>query len=92
MTLTALRQGQKDLAIGDAVGATFVDSTLSIAAGPLIAPVAVTASLAVRGSLIAAIAVALVTILLVARKRHDRLSGVVLIAIYLSLYFFLIPG
>jgi cation:H+ antiporter len=88
--LTAIRQGQKDLAIGDAIGSSFVDSTLSIGIGPLIAPVAVTTSLALRGSAIAAIAVAIVVTILVVRRRHDRLTGVVLLLIYLGLYLFFI--
>lgn len=88
--LTALRQGQKDLAIGNAVGASFVDSTLSIGIGPLIAPVAVTTSLVLRGSAIAAIVVAVVMTVLAVRRRHDRMSGVLLILLYLGLYLFFI--
>jgi cation:H+ antiporter len=90
VTLTAIRQGQKELAIGNAVGSSFVDSTLSIAIGPLIAPVAITASLALKGSAIAAVAVAIVVTVLAVRRRHDRISGVVLILIYLSFYLFFI--
>jgi cation:H+ antiporter len=86
VTLTAARQGQKELAIGDAMGSSFVDSTLSIAIGPLIAPVAVTSSLVIKGSAIAAGVVAIVAILLVWRARHDRISGTVLVLIYLAIY------
>jgi len=90
VNLTAIRQGQKDLAIGGAIGSSFVDSTLSIGIGPLIAPVAVTTSLALSGSAIAAIAVAIVVSILVIRRRHDRITGMVLILIYLGLYLFFI--
>lgn len=83
---TALRQGQSELAIGDALGSSFVDATLSIGIGPLIAPVAVTASLAIRGSLAAAAAVAGVVLLLAVRRRHDWATGVVLVLIYLAFY------
>lgn len=86
VVLTAARQGQKDLAIGDATGATFVDSTLSVGIGPLIAPITVTSSLVVRGSLLAASAVALVGLTLVVRKRHDRLTSVFLVLVYLAFY------
>lgn len=90
VTLTAVRQGQKDLAIGDAVGSSFVDSTLSIGIGPLIAPIAVTTSLVLRGSAVAAVAVAIVITVLAIRRRHDRITGVVLILIYLALYLFFV--
>jgi cation:H+ antiporter len=35
VTTTAIRQGQRELAIGDALGSSFLDSTLSIGIGPL---------------------------------------------------------
>lgn len=86
VSLTAIREGQRDLAVGDALGASFIDSTLSIAAGPLIAPVAVTAALVVRGSLIAAGFVGFVLLLLSLRRRHDRVSGVVLLSMFVLFY------
>ncbi len=86
VNLTAIRQGQRDLAVGGALGASFVDSTLSIAAGPLIAPVAVTASLVVRGSIAAAATIAVVVVLLSVRRHHDRVSGFILVALYFTFY------
>ena len=67
--LTAIRAGQRDLAVG-----------------PLIAPVAVTATLVVRGSLIAAGFIGIVVLLLSLRRRHDRVSGVALLALYALFY------
>jgi cation:H+ antiporter len=87
---TAVRQGQSELAIGDAVGSSFVDATLSIGIGPLIAPVAVTADLVVRGSLVAAAAVTIVVSMLAIRRRHDWVTGLVLVLVYLAFYFLLI--
>ncbi len=84
--VTAIRKGQRDLAVGDALGSSFVDSTLSIAAGPLIAPVSVTASLVVTGSLLAALVIGIVAVLLSVRRRHDRVSGLLLIALYVGFY------
>jgi cation:H+ antiporter len=86
VNLTAIRQGQRDLALGGALGASFIDSTLSIAAGPLIAPVAVTAGLVVKGSIAAAATIALVVVLLSVRRRHDRVSGFILVALYFAFY------
>lgn len=84
--ITALRQGQRDLAIGDVFGSSLVDSTLSVGAGPAVAPVAVTAGYALWSSAAAAVAVVLVTTALVLRRRHDRWTGLLFIAIYAALY------
>ncbi|MEN8040228.1 MAG: hypothetical protein ABFR95_01890 [Actinomycetota bacterium] len=84
--LSAIRQGQHDLAIGDALGSSFADSTLSIAAGPLIAPIAVSTRLVVTGSLAAAAVIAVVVALLSIRRRHDWMSGGVLILLYVGFY------
>ena len=92
VALTAIREGQRDLAVGNALGASFVDSTLSIAAGPLIAPVAVTASLVVRGSIVAAMIIGAVVLLLSLRRLHDRVSGVVLLALYVAFFVVVIAG
>ncbi len=79
---TALRHRQRQMAIGGLFGATLLDATASLGAGPLLAPTAVTADLAMRGSILALVAVAIVTTLLVVRRRHDRRSAVALLALY----------
>lgn len=88
--VTALRRGARDLALGDVFGSSFVDSTLSLGIGPLIAPTLVTASFAVRGALAAAAAVGIVVAVLALRRRHDWLSGLAFIGLWLSLYFVLV--
>lgn len=80
--ITALLRGAPGIALGDALGSSLVDATLSIGAGPLVAPAPVTARLAVVGSVYSLLAVAVVGTLLAGRRRHDRRSAVVLIAIY----------
>lgn len=84
--LTALLKGAPGIALGDALGSSFVDSTLSIGVGPIVAPAAVTPRLAVTGSLYALVAVALVGALLVARRKHDRISSGFLLALYAFSY------
>ena len=84
--VTALRRGAPGIALGDALGSSFVDSTLSIGAGPLIAPAAVTARLAVVGILYTCVAVAAVGAVLTSRRRHDRLSAGVLFGLYALSY------
>jgi cation:H+ antiporter len=84
--VTALRRGERDLGVGDIIGASFVDSTLSIGIGPLLFPVVVTASDAVTGAVVAAAMIAVVVILLSLRQIHDWRTGLVLIALYLAAY------
>jgi len=88
--VTAVRRGQYDLAVGDALGSSFVDSTLSLAAGPLFAPVLVDSSIAVIGSIIAAAAIGFVVLILTMRRRHDWRSGITLIAVFLLVYVLLL--
>jgi cation:H+ antiporter len=84
--ITALRQGAPAIALGDALGSSLIDATLSIGIGPLFFPAAVTASLAVTGALYTLAAVGLVGALLVWRRRHDRVSAVALFGLYLLSY------
>jgi cation:H+ antiporter len=89
---TALARGAPAIALGDALGSSLVDSTLSIGVGPVVAPAEVTPRLAVVGSLYAAAAVAAVGSLLFARRIHDRRSGAVLVAIYAFSYVVLVSA
>lgn len=86
VSVTAVRRGQSDLAMGNILGASFIDSTLSLGAGPLLVPVAVTADIAVTGSIIAAAAIGFAMLILSVKKRHDWLSGVTLIGVFLLVY------
>jgi cation:H+ antiporter len=91
--VTALRRGAPGIALGDALGSSLVDSTLSIGAGPTVAPADVTTRLAVAGSLYTLAAVATVGVVLAWRRRHDRRSALVLIALYALSYVILLgPG
>jgi cation:H+ antiporter len=86
VSVTAVKRGQWDLAMGNILGASFIDSTLSLGAGPLLFPIAVTADLAVTGSIIAAAAIGFVMLILSIRRRHDWLSGVTLVGVFLLVY------
>ncbi len=86
--LSAVRRGQWDLAVGDAFGSSFIDATLSLGIGPLITPIAVTAGAAVAGSLVASVAIGTGVLVLVQRKEHDKVSGAVLVGIFLVSYLF----
>lgn len=85
--VVALRAGQRGMALGDVLGATFMDSTLSIGIGPLLFPTAVTASLAVTGSITAVVVLGLVALIMALASRHNRLTGSALVALYLGVYY-----
>lgn len=84
--VTAIRRGAPELALGDVLGSSLVDSTLSIGIGPLAFPTEVDATVAVEGGLYAAVAVALAAMLLGTTGRHNRVSGVVLVVMYVAGY------
>ncbi len=84
--VTAIRRGQTELAVGDAFGSSLVDSTLSLGIGPTLFPTAVTASLAVRGSVAAAVIALIVTLVFSRIPNHDRRSGLLLLILYGLLY------
>jgi cation:H+ antiporter len=86
VAVIALRRGMAGLAIGDVLGSSLADATLSIGIGPTLFPTAVDADLVVRGGLYTALAVALTVMLLALLRRHDRRTGVVLIALYAMSY------
>ncbi|MGE4158014.1 MAG: hypothetical protein AB7F75_02830, partial [Planctomycetota bacterium] len=90
VVVAALRGQQRKLALGDIFGACMIDSTLSIGIGPILFPVAVSADLAVKGSLVAIAALSVGGILLASRQRHDKFSGILLILCYIGAYFIVI--
>ncbi len=90
--VVALRRGETAIAVGNMFGSSFVDATLSLGIGPLVAPTLVTSSLALRGGLVALIVVAAATALMVAFGRNDRRTGLVLIALYAAAYPLVIAG
>ena len=89
---TAIRRGQSELAVGGVFGSSMADATLSMASGPLIAPTVITASSAVRGAVLAAVLIGLVTGLLALARRHGRVTGAALVIMYLLAYPALIGG
>ncbi len=88
--IIAIRKGEKGLAIGGILGACLVDATLSLSAGPLIAPTIITAALAVKGSIVTMVIVALATGVIALRQKHDYRTGLFLLLLYASAYYFLL--
>ena len=90
VALTAARRGESALAVGDLLGASFADATLSIGIGPLVFPVAVTAAEAVPAALAAACAVLVMTLLLIHVERHERRTGAIALGLYALFYVVLV--
>jgi cation:H+ antiporter len=88
--VTAILRGAPAIALGDALGSSLVDSTLSIGAGPLLFPAEVTPRLAIAGSVYSLLAVLVVGTVLGVRRRHDRASALVLLALYAFSYLVLL--
>jgi cation:H+ antiporter len=80
--VTALLRGAPAIALGDALGSSLVDSTLSIGAGPLVAPADVTPRLALTGAFYTLAAVGIVGGFLGRRRRHDHRSMALLFGLY----------
>ena len=81
----AIRRGEASIALGDLMGASFVDATLSLGIGPLLFPGSLSES-AVRGSLMATMVVAVSVALLARSVVYRRTTGVALLLLYGLLY------
>jgi cation:H+ antiporter len=90
LDLTAAKRGESALAVGDIIGSSFVDATLSVGIGPLLFPVAVTASQAIPAALAAAGAIAAVTVMLIRVERHERATGAFALVLYALFYLLLL--
>jgi len=90
--IAAVRRRAWGLALGDAFGSAFVDATVSLGVGPLAAPTAIDADLAMRGALGALIAVSLVAVVLWRRRKIARGEGAVLLLAYALLYPLVLVG
>jgi cation:H+ antiporter len=84
--LTALARGAPAIALGDALGSSLVDATLSIGIGPLVQPAPVSARVGMAATFYTAFAVVLVAALVLVRRRLDRRSMPVLLGLYALSY------
>ncbi len=79
---TALRRGESALAIGDVLGSSFADATLSLSVGPLLFPTAIDGDLAFTAALVTAGAAAIVALLFGRGGEHGRTNGTILLLVY----------
>lgn len=85
--LTAVRKGQYEIAIGDAIGSCLVDAGFSIGVGSLFfAPITITGRLAETTGLYALFASVIVISVLAMRQKLDRKAGVIFLVLYFLSY------
>ncbi|MEW6778341.1 MAG: hypothetical protein AB1405_18730, partial [Bdellovibrionota bacterium] len=89
--VTAARRGHYEIALGDILGSCLIDATLAPGIGPAFFGTVVDGRGGLLGAGIAAAGMIVAAGLLMARKRHDRISGAIFVALYLLSYF-LLPG
>ncbi|MFX0022945.1 MAG: sodium:calcium antiporter [Candidatus Hermodarchaeota archaeon] len=90
--INALRLGHHQIAIGDIVGSCIVDSTLSIGIGHVVFnqnPNPITGALAIPTVLYTLFASLIVFIAIAARRKIDRIAGILFISLYFMSYIFL---
>lgn len=89
--ISAIRKGQGELAVGNILGSNITDTTLALAAGPLLVPGAIPyAGIAIGTGQYMVIASILAVALFVWRAKLDRKAAIVLIAMYFASYLFLL--
>ncbi|NNC91714.1 MAG: sodium:calcium antiporter, partial [Acidimicrobiia bacterium] len=86
VSVTALRRGERDLAIGDVLGASLADSSLSVGIGPLIAPTAISSDLAVASALGGVGALLIIAALMSRFERHTVWTGLALLVLYAAFF------
>ena len=63
-----------------------IDTTASVAIGPLIAPTDITTDLVMRGTIVSLVAIAFVTFVLSRTKEHDWRTGAILLFTYAAFF------
>ncbi|TRO61887.1 hypothetical protein E2P64_00790 [Candidatus Bathyarchaeota archaeon] len=79
---TAIRRGESEIAIGDLMGSSLVDATVSIAVGALAFPISISAAYIFPTALLAVFATAAVMAVLTAMGKVNKVTGVMLLLIY----------
>jgi Ca2+/Na+ antiporter len=74
------------MAIGGLLGASLLDASVSPGMGPIVAPTAITADLALRGSLFGALVLGIVAAVLAWRRKHDWRSALLFFVLYAAFF------
>ena len=84
--VTAVRRGERDLAVGDIFGSSLIDATVVLGIGPAVRTLSVDGSLVVVSGIAGAVIIGACTFILARRGRHDWATGVALLVAYAALY------
>lgn len=85
VALRAMQRREGELALGDLFGSSFVDASLSPGIGPLLFPTALSAGVD-RTNVIAALLIAVVTVVIARNATHRWATGLTLLLLYAVLY------
>lgn len=86
VTIAAIRKGQYALAIGDIMGSSVVDASLSIGIGPLLFPTVVSSGSAFATWLYTFFAILIVVLIISLRGKVDKKVGSICLSLYLFSY------
>ncbi len=86
INIIALRREKYGIAIGNIIGSNIVDPTLALGLGPLISPIAVSATLAINTGVYVFLASAIILSIIVFRRKIDRITAVIAVLLYLLSY------
>ena len=86
VTLTAIRKGQQELAIGDIMGSSLLDASVSIGIGPLLFPTTLYGGPAIATWIYTIISFLIVTLLLSLKGKVDKKVGIICLSLYLLSY------
>jgi cation:H+ antiporter len=86
VTITAIRKGQYALAIGDIMGSSILDASISIGIGPLLFPTLISRGSAINSWFYTIFAVLIIVLFLSLRGKVDKKIGIICLSLYLFSY------
>lgn len=84
---SAIRRGESEIAIGDLMGSSLVDSTVSIGLGAIAFPISISTAYVFPTALLAIFATAAVVALLAVMGKVNKATGIMLLLIYARVLF-----
>jgi len=86
VTLTAIRKGQQELAIGDIMGSSLLDASISIGIGPLLFPTSISGGPAIGTWIYTIVSMLVVTLIISLKGKVDKKVGIICLSLYLFSY------
>jgi cation:H+ antiporter len=86
VTLTAIRKGQQALAIGDIMGSSLLDASVSIGIGPLLFPTSIYGGPEIVTWIYTIVSFLIVTLILTLKGKVDKKVGIICLGLYLFSY------